>query len=465
MIRISLIYITGRAKSGPKLVFNIEPTSKKEEALIKPPDLTPIKLLYSEEEIWIRLQIREFIFRFGDIYGFDNRLLSSLQNVQGDWRIKKFGAYIVWQFLTIMHNTSNFEYLQEREEESIPSLAKKILNDWIVDKKLNNLYYDREGKHSAMLDILISEGMTGQRWQAIAELLSKAEFKDIPVPTTRDIKQKERCNESNDEECDMMDVDEDKEREEFANHIKKYQKSKNRNLISSEDEIKMINMLLELLLYDNQIRQNLLAAGKNTMTKELRDEALEFKKYQKDWTQENLVNVSNRTSLSNRIHLLQATKGKEKELQKARSDLDTLETLIRDENQNLFRKKLELAIHTQKAEKRLQNLGCDMFGNEYWMFNDIMDHLNNAAGFRNSEPYWAYGIIIIGRGYTNSDDKRWWSIHGKENLKLLSKWAAHESKKVNEHQEDMKRITNGINERIDYLVSLENVIYGEDFFQ
>ncbi|CAO3649649.1 unnamed protein product [Mucor hiemalis] len=364
-----------------------------------------------------------------------------------------------------MYKTSNFEYLHEKEDESIPTLAKKILNDWIIDKKLDNLYYDREGKHNAMLDVLISEGMTGQRWQAMGELLSAAEFKDIPVPTSRDIKRKGKSRESDDEEDDMMEVDEDEEREEFVNNIKKYQKSKNRNLISSEDEIKMINMLLELLLYDNQIRQNLLAAGKNTMTKELRDEVLEFKKYQKDWAQENLINVSNRTSLSNRINLLQATKGKEKELQQARSDLDTLETLIRDESQNLFRKKLELAIHTQKAEKRLKHLGCDMFGNEYWMFNDIMDHLNNAAGFRNSEPYWAYGIIIIGPGYIDSKDTKWWSIHGKENLKLLSTWATHESKKVNEHQEDMKRVTNGINERIDYLVSLENVIYGEGFFQ
>ncbi|GAA5805071.1 hypothetical protein HPULCUR_010584 [Helicostylum pulchrum] len=439
------------------LSFNIK-TTKKAMIDINPPELTEINLLYSEQEIWTRLQIREFIFRFGEIYGFENRLLTSLQNVQGDWRIKKFGAYIVWQFLIILNNTTNYELTLEETEDSIPQLAKNILNGWISDKKLDNLYFDKEGKHLALLQALNTEGMTGRRWQDIAELLAVAQVNDIPVPTSRDITSKD---------IDKMDIDDDDDNDEQSRldaTIKRYQKSTNRNLLSIEDELKMINMLLELLLYDTQIRQSLVAAGQKAMTKELRDLELDFKKYQKDWKRENLANLMNRTNLSNRLHQLQATKGKDQELKQVQIELDALETLIRDQDQDLSKKQLELYIYTQKQEKRLKSLGSDMLGNEYWLFNDILDHLNNATDYRNNEPYWAYGIIIIGPGFKKDERRKWWFVKGNEDIKLLKDWITNESKKHTENA-DLKRISTGIEERIKYLVSLENVVYGEGFFQ
>lgn len=434
------------------LSFNIK-TTKNTVIEVNPPELTEINLLYSEQEIWTRLQIREFIFRFGEIYGFENRLLTSLQNVQGDWRIKKFGAYIVWQFLIILNNTTHYELTHEEMEDSIPQLAKNILNGWISDKKLDNLYFDKEGKHLALLQVLNTEGMTGRRWQDIAELLAVAQVKDIPVPTSRDITNKD---------IDRMDIDDD-EQSHLDATIKIYQKSTNRNLLSIEDELKMINMLLELLLYDTQIRQSLVAAGQKVMTKELRDLELDFKKYQKDWKRENLVNLMNRTNISNRLHQLQATKGKDKELKDVQIELDALETLIRDEDQDYSKKQLELYIYSQKQEKRLKSLGSDMLGNEYWLFNDILDHLNNATDYRNNEPYWAYGIIIIGPGF-KQDERKWWFVKGNEDIKLLKDWITSESKKHPENA-DLKHINTGIEERIKYLVSLENVVYGEGFFQ
>ncbi|GAA5816901.1 hypothetical protein MFLAVUS_010436 [Mucor flavus] len=431
------------------LSFNIKTTVIE----INPPELTEINLLYSEQEIWTRLQIREFIFRFGEIYGFENRLLASLQNVQGDWRIKKFGAYIVWQFLIILNTTTHYELTHEEMEDSIPQLAKNILNGWISDKKLDNLYFDKEGKHLALLQVLNTEGMTGRRWQDIAELLAVAQVKDIPVPTSRDITNKD---------IDRMDIDDD-EQSHLDATIKKYQKSTNRNLLSIADELKMINMLLELLLYDTQIRQSLVAAGQKVMTKELRDLELDFKKYQKDWKQENLVNVMSRTNLSNRLHQLQATKGKDKELTQVQIELDALETLIRDQDQDFSKKQLELYIYSQKQEKRLESLGSDMLGNEYWLFNDILDHLNNATDYRNNEPYWAYGIIIIGPGF-KKDERKWWFVKGNQDIKLLKDWITSEFKKHPENA-DLKHISTGIEERMKYLVSLENVVYGEGFFQ
>lgn len=409
-------------------------------------------------------------------------MLSGLQNVQGDWRIKKFGAYIVWQFLMILVKTTNYELplhhsTEEMEEDQdVVGLARKIMHSWIKDKKLDNVYIDRESKYQALLDVLQTEGMTPKRWQDIAELLALAEFKDIPIPTSRDIiKAQQEEEEKEVDNGDRMDIDDEEEEEqelfELNNKIRKYQKnaSRSNNLISATDELIMINMLLELLLFDVQIRQSLVAAGKNSTTKELRDEELEFKKYYKEWKEENAKHVINRTSLSSRIYQLEATKGKQAELQQARTDLDALETLIRDEQHNLAKKKLELTIHTLKQEKRVKSIGCDMLQNEYWIFNNILDHLNNATDYRNSEPYWAYGVVIIGPGFQSGGNNRrqWWYIKGKEDLKKLKDFIVNESKKEQEKEniEELKKIANGINYRIEYLVSLETCVYGEGFFK
>ena len=411
--------------------------------------MKPLNLLYSEEELWVRLQIREFIYRFGDLYGLENRILSCLQNVQGDWRVKRFGAYIVWQFLKIMYTTPNFEFtLPDNNQESIQLVSKRIMNNWIREKKLDNLCYDREGKDNAMLEILYSEGMTGKRWQDMAQLLCFADFKDIPIPITTKIARSD----------DDMDIDEENE------DVKRYQKCNNRSLISAKDEMTLINMLLELLLFDSQIRQNLVPSAKNAQSKELKDEILELKTYQKEWTQENIQHNINKSLLNNRINQLKSTKGKDAELKQARIDLDELETLIRDETHNLSKRKLEVTIRTLKAEKRMNPLGLDMLGNEYWIFNDVLDHINNASDFRNTEPYWAYGVIIIGPGFDNAE-RTWWSVNGKDQMNVLKDWLLSKSQSEKEHQQALKKIAAGIEERISYIALLETVCYGEGFFQ
>ncbi|KAI9481139.1 MAG: hypothetical protein EXX96DRAFT_565561 [Benjaminiella poitrasii] len=444
----------------PRLSFN-----KRTIDAIPRPELNCVDLLYSEEEIWIRLQIREFIFRFGGLYDFDSRLLNSLQNVQGDWKIKRLGAYIVWKFLVILSTSGQFELSQSSlTEETIPQRARKILNDWMMEKKLFRLYLDTASRHQALLDILNVEGMTGKRWQDIAELLALADLQDLPIPTSRDI-QNINANVTKDE--NDMEIDDD-DVQELEKKIRRFQKSgRSLALLSSPDELRMIHMLLELLLFETVTRQSLNIPGTGSKTKEVKDRELELKKYSKEYLVEESKKKAQRSNLLTRISQLKVIKGKEEDLKTAQIDLDLLETAIRDDRMELEKKKLELDIYAAKARKRMEPIGYDKFDNEYWIFNDVLDHLSHASDFRNSEPYWAYGVIIIGPGFNSTvgeESNKWWYIKGKKNLSMLADWIKQNPKDKEENKQSVESFVNKIHQRIDHLTSLEWAVYGTGFF-
>jgi hypothetical protein len=442
------------------LSFNIKPT-----ILIQPPKLNPLDLLYSQEEIWVRLQIREFVFRFGDLYGYDNRITSNLQNVQGDWKVKRFGAYIVCKILVTLSKVTHYELPLQQSEQTIPLIAKRILNQWMSDKDIHRQYLSTNDKHQALLHILYDEGMTGKRWQDIAELLAVAEFQDIPVPTSRDLEaMKTKLRNENDMDIDDNVVDDDEIMEELEKRIRRYQKSsRSVSLLPIEDELKMINMLMELLLFDGDIRQSLNASCIGSKTKEVRDMEIEFKNYKKEYLAEELKHKNKKNMLSTRISQLKVIRGKEEELKQALADLDALETLIRDERMSLELKKLELDTLAAKAQKRMAPVGQDHFGNSYWVFNDLLNHVNNATDYRNSQPYWAYGVIVVGPGFEEEKaEERWWYINGRKDITLLCDWM--KQKHLENSNVDLASLANKIYQRVEYLNSLELVVYGEGFF-
>lgn len=446
----------------PQLSFNIKPAIR-----VQPPQLKPIDLLYTQEEIWTRLQIREFIYRFGDVYGYDNRIMSNLQNVQGDWRVKKFGAYIVWKFLITLGSATNYESPLQLEE-NIPLQAKRILNQWMTAKDIHNLYLNTEDKHRSLLNVLYQEGMTSKRWQDIAELLAMAEFQDIPVPTSRDLTaMKTKLRDENDMDIDSGDDDE--LLQELEKRIRRYQKSvRSVSLLSIYDELKMINMLLQLLLFDGEIRQSLNAPCMGSKVKEVRDMESEFKKYKKEYLIEELKSKSKKSILSTRISQLKVIRGKEEELKQALTELDVLETSIRDERMSFESKKMELGTLFAKSQKRMEPVGQDHFGNTYWIFNDILNQVNNKStesldgtNSRNSEPYWAYGVVVIGPGFEKQDE-RWWYISGRKDITLLCDWLKQQH--LENPTMDLTSLASKIYQRVEQLISLELVVYGEGFF-
>jgi len=426
---------------------------------IDPPELEQLEMLYSEEELWLRLQIREFIFRFGELYGLNDRVLYNLQNVQGDWKIKKLGAYLVFHCLSIMSQSTEYDApLSPLTEDTIPQKAKAILAGWIKEKRLAQYYLDNQSRNQALLEVLTTEGMTGRRWQDVAELLVLAEYEDIPVPTLP--LKKPKAENEDDEEYDAMDIDEE---EELLREIERYRKPvRNTALLPAQTELKLVYMLLELLLYHTQIRQSLSVPNHaGSASKEVRDMVLELKKYSKEYNVEATQNKSKRYKLTTRINQLMAVRGKREDLKAAQIELDELETLIRDERIDLETKKIQLNIASAKSQKRMEPAGVDMLGNEYWIFNDLLDHLNHASDYRNSEQWWAYGVVIIGPGFVHpeSQDTQWWCIKGIQNLTHLVKWIQQQA-----DDKDTNDLAKKIKGRIDHLTALECVVYGEGFF-
>ncbi|OBZ88241.1 hypothetical protein A0J61_03710, partial [Choanephora cucurbitarum] len=431
----------------PRLVFNAKAAN-----IIQPPELTPVDLIYSEEEIWTRLQIRELLFRFGDLHKFDHRFIGPLQNVQGDWRLKRFGAYVVCHVLTILSSSIHYDLTCLDTEDTVPQKAKRILSGWMAEKKLSQVYMDTETRRQALLDIVLQEGMSGKRWLEIAELLAAAQVEDLPIPTNRDLVRKTRNQ-------DDMDIDDDEEEErirEIELKIRRFQKSsRSLSLLSLKDELKLIHMLLELILFEQEVKQSLSVPNK---TKEIE---LEFKKLSKEFFAEDTKNKSRRNALKNRMTQLSSVRDKQEELGKVQIELDSLETFIRDERLKFETQKIERDTYMAKAQRRTGPLGTDHLGNEYWLFSNMLS-LHHGNDLRNSEPYWAYGIIIIGPGFMQSGERKWWSIKGKQNLSLLADWLKQEERIHS--NEALGSIANKVYQRVEHLTALEWVVYGDGFF-
>ncbi|KAI8641580.1 hypothetical protein BD408DRAFT_417821 [Parasitella parasitica] len=439
---------------GTALFFNMK--------AIDPPELSLLDMQYSEEEMWIRLQIREFVFRFGEIYGLDDRILTNMQNVQGNWKIKKLGAYLVFHSLHIMSKSTEYDPPNSTiSAESIPRKSKEILNSWMQEKRLTKSYLDNQSRNQALLDVLTTEGLTCKRWQDVAELLAMTECQDLPIPT-RPKKKKTAADEyDSHEKHDAMDIDDDDD--ELYRQIEGYRKPvRNTALLTPQVELKLINMLLELLLHHTQTRQSLSIPNHSGATcKEVRDMTLELKKFTKEYNIESTLNKSKRYKLTTRINQLMAVRGKREELKAAQIELDELETLIRDEHMTLETMKIQLYLSSAKSQKRFKPAGVDMLGNVYWIFSDLLDHLSHATDYKNSEPCWAYGIVIIGPGFHHPEKQnvKWWSIQGIKNMNHLLKWVNQQG-----GQDDPGNLAKNIKQRIDHLSALECVVYGEGFF-
>ncbi|KAI8876215.1 hypothetical protein K501DRAFT_262534 [Backusella circina FSU 941] len=406
-------------------------STKKEYEL---PTLSPITLLYPEQDIWVRLQIREWMHRFGDMHDFDQRIIS-LQNVQSDWRAKRLGAHVVWKVFMIAKKGGLLL------DDKVIQMTKDIMQDWIKEKRLARLVTSEQAIHQALSDVMARDGVSPRRWQELAEVLACAGYTDLPVPTMASQKVVKE---------EDMDIDDDEE--EIENEIKRYQTdTRSSHLMSLSDELGMINMLLELLLFDSKTRQSLAE-----VPKELREFETEIKKERKQHAIEDLKKKSHRNALIHRISHLQQVKGGD--VAPLETELDELETAIRDEQLAMETRELDFIKQNLRAQKRFAPIGTDTFGNHYWTFSDLVDHTSNASYSRNNEPFWAFGIIVIGPGYQQETAERWWHISGIKEMIKLERWLLSFPK------EETKDFLIHLRRHVQYLKSLEWVAYGEGFF-
>ncbi|KAI8996820.1 hypothetical protein BDB01DRAFT_830472 [Pilobolus umbonatus] len=409
------------------------------------PTLNPIELVYPEEEIWLRLQIREILYRFGDIFQFPNKILFSLQNVESDWRVKRLGAHVVWHCLIAFSNPDSTESAHT-SEPPITNKAKQMMRKWMKEKKIYAQYVDTESRNNALLNSLIQEGMTLSKWEDIAEILALDGFTDLPPYFAV------KSNGMSEMSIDDMEVD----RHRVTRQAKRT--GRNSHLMPPHDELRMVAMLLEVLLSDNRARLSLIEKNSKQI-KELEEELGRVKRV---YNRDDLVNKAQRNTVMNKIHDMKRLSGQEEIISIAEMELEIAEAEIRDERIRMESYEIELMNLHLKSKRRMQPIGYDNLGNEYWIFNDMLIYDSSQVSLRNNAPYWAYAIIVVGPGYNEQaeNENRWWHISGINQMTKLQKWIKTQSTNINP-----RIFMTHIQDRIQYLRSLEYVVYGEGHFK
>ncbi|CAO3600528.1 unnamed protein product [Absidia cylindrospora] len=470
---------------------------------VSPPPFSYIPLAYSEEETWFRLQIREFLYQFGDTCQMESRMILGLQNVQGDWRIRRLSGVLVWQALKVIGvtssngqegNTGNNNLISDQ----IRRLARDIINSWATDFGLTRTAIPNTNERLGRAgEIMTTKGMNCSRWQDVAELLAKANYKNLPIPTTTstiepadvqmdrgdDVVDEEGDQSGSDSESDVGEeaMDTSSEYEDSDHEVEKFRELR-RSPLSTEQELHLIQMVLDLLLMHGKVRQDMM----DTVTvKDLRAAEEELRNSTRSFEAEDLRRKLNRNQLKMRIDQFRAL-----------GDTDmclTLENELKDLSQSIesYRAQMDrtlldaLAAQLRFSKKRLQRLITPWDGNEYWLFHDLLtpqQHYDGNRAEKNcKERWWAHGVVMIGKCPTLEEEqeeqeqnRRWWHLDGIDNIQKLDKWLANTV--TNKTQKDMdwalwdtaaKDIDSFrtlLAQRIDYLRLLERNVYGDGFF-
>ncbi|KAI8339437.1 hypothetical protein BC941DRAFT_420479 [Chlamydoabsidia padenii] len=437
---------------------------------IQPPEFSSISLVYPEEEIWTRLQIREFIYQFGDICQLEPRVIQSLQNIQGDWRIRRLSAILVWQALVIIGNFSmgnNNNSNNSSIDSDIQRSARQIANNWATDFELTRTAIPNTKERLERTGELLSKkGVTCDKWQDVAELLAKADFKDLPIPTSNlvdslDVSMEDQL-EASSSSSSSSSMDFENEYDTVDYQIKKFRALK-RSPLSTQEELHMVEMLLDLVLLDGRVRQQIMEATKHT--KATKDFKIAFN------LQRHQLNLNRQ--MDTYIHGAQDT---------------SKETCL--EVTSLERNVLEAMVATMRSDKRLHRLITPWNGNEYWLFHDLLSpqqHIDIKATEQHyQEPYWAHGVIMIGKCPTRNDEtgettnvdqqqRGWWYLYGTNAMRKLDSWLAtclHTEKSkgtiekniLDTASDDIKLFRAHLAQHIEYLGLLESVIYGHGHF-
>ncbi|KAI9025815.1 hypothetical protein CLU79DRAFT_65179 [Phycomyces nitens] len=454
-VSLSKISLTPDTSQPNRLTFG------QKSAPINPPELVPVILLHSEEEIWVRLQIREFIYRFDEICAIEPRTLATLQNVQCDWRVKRLSATLVWDCLLII-SQSHYEAGATTNKnipkhigldhlagsQYAPHMAARIIEQWIEEEGLDDPMISQEDRYAAFKMTIQRKGMSSKRWQDIGEMLAAAGFDDLPVPTLR--------NSIASTEEEWKEVD--KAIQQFR-HLKRQGSQ-----LTSVEELGMVQRLLEMLLFDVKVREQL-----NDSSKGLKEKEVFLKNERKTYQQEDSKNKIKKNTLLNRISQLRAV-GKDSLKIEAEEELENLEVVMRDNRADMEAKELLFMIAKQRSEKRLQCAGKDNKGNTYWLFNDLLASPAKRTGHShgNNEQWWAHGVVVVGPGFTGGSETSWWRLEGIENMVQLEKYLQQEidgAHRKGEYALEISNLAKRLYNRTQYLRTMEWCVFGEGYFQ
>ncbi|ORX51997.1 hypothetical protein DM01DRAFT_1384247 [Hesseltinella vesiculosa] len=396
-----------------------------------PPVIAPVaqrlSLVLSEEEIWIRLQIREFVFRFADVLGLDDRWLLSMQNVQGDWRLRHLTLRLVYRVLCIFY--SNASPLQKT--------TRQILQEWAADVNMSHhLPFSKE--RLVMLGELIDRrGMSQARWADVQTLLTaadRASGSDYDDDEASDDDDSESDSDANSEDTAMTDPhsesESDYEPDGAPNH--ESDEEEERDLLAESpatltdlEKLKLLQMTLDLTLSTDAIRQEI--ANASRPVKELE---IELHQYTRQFDKDDLRDKAQRSRWLEQLEK-QRKKGKKGQAmaEETQHDLDRIDDTIRTRARDMARKKQKVMVAQSRADPRLECLTTPWNGNDYYIFHDLSmtsspSSKQATASSEDNEECWGRGVMIHGLDHSNKTPgrKRWWFLHGVSELKQLDKW-------------------------------------------
>lgn len=376
-----------------------------------------ITLLHTEDELWKRIYIREFIYRFGNHCDISPRDAAHLQNVQGNWRNKRLFALLAVQVLhKVVHGSglqaswckSQVHRNSAGQPCSAADVVRRIERRWLRECGLLDLGLDADINARALVDQLGGGvRLTASHWQDMAEVLVLAGCgDDLPIPTLHrhpvQPTETDKKAESEDDGSSDDDDDDDKPAEDRVQQFRSRPKAP----LSTRDELTVIAALCDLLLSDPKIRQASVEESKNIKAREAA-----LKKERRLLDLEETRSKRRRAHLADRLQTDQA----------AQAELSSLDQAMATDRYALETNQLALLADIFKSEKRYGAAGCDARGNTYWLLNDLC-HQTTHNDARNNEPFWAYGVIVIGPGFEGNHSHHWWSVQGVEAMDQLRRW-------------------------------------------
>ncbi|KAI7885037.1 hypothetical protein K492DRAFT_204291 [Lichtheimia hyalospora FSU 10163] len=210
---------------------------------IAPPSFTRIPLQFTEEEIWARLQIREFVFRFGEHFNIDSRVITSMQNVQGNWRIKRLSINIALELLQSMEqgyietpvsSTLATQEIYFNHARTMQAIGTQVMREWMEDRGLtDSKYMTADVARITFVEELERDGLTASHWEDLGFVLLAAGF-DTHLSQALD----------------------------------------NASKLKATDHIYMIQMMCDLLLFHSQLRRQWVTTDANNKEHKMVEAAL-----------------------------------------------------------------------------------------------------------------------------------------------------------------------------------------------
>lgn len=351
--------------------------------------------MYSEPVLWQRIQLREFLFRFGSLLKLEKKHVRLLDDAQHKCSQDFCTAVVTAMLKAIVAGDSN------------TASAETLIN--------------ADAASQALKEVLKPlQGISDRGWDSVAELLRLLGVEGVPEGILRTV---------------ALPIEKRVTRGATTQPKKPKPSARAIPNFSEPDQLVLINLLGECVLSTDLFRRALANAPDALRVYEeaLRGDLKKFK------FQESLDNGA-RKALVMVLKEMRVRKDAEA-VEKAQHELAVFEESVEKKQREIEVKRVELMRHEERLARRVEPIGRDVRGNVYWRFADLME--GQKSLFSSS---WGQSLVVVGRGCADEEEaeskdeqrdeakeedkkkeSRWWFVKGMEDVERLRKWVEYEA--------------------------------------